>query len=234
MGGAHAAVPARYGRRVTATPSIESVAPRRVLVVDNYDSFVFNIVQYLAQLGAECTVVRNDEVDLGECPAVRRRAAEPRTRHPGKGRGLCRAGARDRRVRAGARRLPRTPGDCRGLWRRGGAGTGAAPRQDQRGGARGCRCARGPSLAVHRDALSLPVGARRFAARRARGHRTYAGRRDHGAAAPRPAPRRGAVSPRVSAHRGWSSTPGQLADDLRRRRRRASSEGLAPVVSPSA
>jgi para-aminobenzoate synthetase component 2 len=35
-----------------------------VLVVDNYDSFVFNIVQYLAQLGAECTVVRNDEVDL--------------------------------------------------------------------------------------------------------------------------------------------------------------------------
>jgi para-aminobenzoate synthetase component 2 len=40
------------------------VTPRRVLVVDNYDSFVFNIVQYLAQLGAECTVVRNDEVDL--------------------------------------------------------------------------------------------------------------------------------------------------------------------------
>jgi para-aminobenzoate synthetase component 2 len=50
---------------MNATPSIESVAPRRVLVVDNYDSFVFNIVQYLAQLGAECTVVRNDEVDLG-------------------------------------------------------------------------------------------------------------------------------------------------------------------------
>jgi para-aminobenzoate synthetase component II len=35
---------------------------RRVLVVDNYDSFVFNLVQYLAQLGAECDVVRNDEV----------------------------------------------------------------------------------------------------------------------------------------------------------------------------
>jgi para-aminobenzoate synthetase component 2 len=38
--------------------------PRRVLVVDNYDSFVFNLVQYLGQLGAECDVVRNDEVDL--------------------------------------------------------------------------------------------------------------------------------------------------------------------------
>ena len=35
---------------------------RRILVVDNYDSFVFNLVQYLAQLGADCTVARNDEV----------------------------------------------------------------------------------------------------------------------------------------------------------------------------
>jgi para-aminobenzoate synthetase component II len=30
--------------------------------VDNYDSFVFNLVQYLGQLGAECTVLRNDEL----------------------------------------------------------------------------------------------------------------------------------------------------------------------------
>lgn len=35
-----------------------------ILVVDNYDSFVYTIVGYLRQLGAECTVVRNDEVDL--------------------------------------------------------------------------------------------------------------------------------------------------------------------------
>ena len=32
----------------------------RILVVDNYDSFVFTIVGYLQQLGAECEVVRND------------------------------------------------------------------------------------------------------------------------------------------------------------------------------
>jgi para-aminobenzoate synthetase component 2 len=38
----------------------------RILVIDNYDSFVFNLVQYLQQLGAECTVVRNDEVDASE------------------------------------------------------------------------------------------------------------------------------------------------------------------------
>ncbi|WP_314175974.1 aminodeoxychorismate/anthranilate synthase component II [Streptomyces winkii] len=36
----------------------------RILVVDNYDSFVFNLVQYLYQLGAECEVVRNDETEL--------------------------------------------------------------------------------------------------------------------------------------------------------------------------
>lgn len=37
---------------------------RKILVVDNYDSFVFNLVQYLQQLGAHCTVARNDEIKL--------------------------------------------------------------------------------------------------------------------------------------------------------------------------
>jgi para-aminobenzoate synthetase component 2 len=37
-----------------------------ILVIDNYDSFVFNLVQYLAQLGAQCTVVRNDQVEATE------------------------------------------------------------------------------------------------------------------------------------------------------------------------
>ncbi|WP_076264153.1 aminodeoxychorismate/anthranilate synthase component II [Intrasporangium flavum] len=37
----------------------------RILVVDNYDSFVYTIVGYLEQLGAECVVVRNDAVEVG-------------------------------------------------------------------------------------------------------------------------------------------------------------------------
>jgi para-aminobenzoate synthetase component II len=41
-----------------------------VLVIDNYDSFVYNLVQYLAQLGAQVTVRRNDEVDLDELDEV--------------------------------------------------------------------------------------------------------------------------------------------------------------------
>jgi para-aminobenzoate synthetase component II len=34
----------------------------RILVVDNYDSFVFNLVQYLGQLDATCVVLRNDQL----------------------------------------------------------------------------------------------------------------------------------------------------------------------------
>ncbi|MBO4210323.1 aminodeoxychorismate/anthranilate synthase component II [Micromonospora echinofusca] len=38
----------------------------RILVVDNHDSFVFNLVQYLGQLGADCVVRRNDEIGVAE------------------------------------------------------------------------------------------------------------------------------------------------------------------------
>src|SRR5690606_10626767 len=37
---------------------------KRVLVIDNYDSFTYNLVQYLRALGAECEVVLNDQVDV--------------------------------------------------------------------------------------------------------------------------------------------------------------------------
>ena len=39
---------------------------RRILVVDNFDSFVYNLVQYLQQLGAEVVVRRNDAVTVEE------------------------------------------------------------------------------------------------------------------------------------------------------------------------
>lgn len=42
----------------------------RILVVDNYDSFVFNLVQYLEQLGADCVVRRNDAIETAQVPEL--------------------------------------------------------------------------------------------------------------------------------------------------------------------
>ena len=55
----------------------------RVLVLDNYDSFTFNLVQYLGELGAEPTVIRNDELDA---PAAARFEPERLVISPGPGR----------------------------------------------------------------------------------------------------------------------------------------------------
>jgi len=58
------------------------VTGMRVLVVDNYDSFVFNLVQYLGQLGVECEVRRNDEIDVA---AVGRLGIDAALLSPGPG-----------------------------------------------------------------------------------------------------------------------------------------------------
>jgi len=42
-----------------------------ILVVDNYDSFTYNLVHYLAELGAETRVVRNDDLTVAEAWAVK-------------------------------------------------------------------------------------------------------------------------------------------------------------------
>ncbi len=63
----------------TSTTSLEDadsplrgVAHARVLFVDNYDSFVYNLVQYVRELGAGAEVVRNDAVTVDELVAARR------------------------------------------------------------------------------------------------------------------------------------------------------------------
>ncbi len=42
-----------------------------ILVIDNYDSFTYNLVQYLGELGAEITVVRNDQLSVDEVLALK-------------------------------------------------------------------------------------------------------------------------------------------------------------------
>jgi anthranilate synthase/aminodeoxychorismate synthase-like glutamine amidotransferase len=46
------------------------VAGPRILVVDNYDSFVYNLVQYLGELGADPQVFRHDELTIDEIVAL--------------------------------------------------------------------------------------------------------------------------------------------------------------------
>lgn len=43
----------------------------KVVMVDNYDSFTYNLVQYFGELGAEVTVVRNDEVGVADIAALK-------------------------------------------------------------------------------------------------------------------------------------------------------------------
>src|SRR4051812_48320261 len=54
-----------------------------ILVIDNYDSFTYNLVQYLGELGAEVRVMRNDEVTVDE---VRAAAPDRIVISPGPGR----------------------------------------------------------------------------------------------------------------------------------------------------
>jgi anthranilate synthase/aminodeoxychorismate synthase-like glutamine amidotransferase len=49
--------------------TVGPVAPR-VLVIDNYDSFVYNLVQYLGELGADPVVYRHDELDVDQLVAL--------------------------------------------------------------------------------------------------------------------------------------------------------------------
>ena len=37
---------------------------KKILVIDNYDSFVYNLVHYLEELDCEVTVIRNDQLEL--------------------------------------------------------------------------------------------------------------------------------------------------------------------------
>ena len=42
-----------------------------LLMIDNYDSFTYNVVQYLGELGAEVKVVRNDELTVAQIEALK-------------------------------------------------------------------------------------------------------------------------------------------------------------------
>ena len=135
----------------------------KLLMIDNYDSFTYNIVQYLGELGADVTVARNDEITLDEIEArltagaLDRLVISPGPCSPAE------AGISVAAIQHFAGRLPILgvclghQSDWRGLWRQDHPRAAADARQDQcdhhHAGGRIRRAAR----AVHRQPLPLAV-----------------------------------------------------------------------------
>ena len=92
---------------MTAAPACRT-AGARVLVIDNYDSFVYNLIHYLTALGAHCVVRRNDAPDVADLDRVDGVLVSPGPGTP------QRAGASMAVVRACARRGLPVLGVCLG------------------------------------------------------------------------------------------------------------------------
>ncbi len=191
----------------------------RILVVDNYDSFVWTIAGYLAQLGAECDVLRNDVVSPGEAAPYDGVLISP---GPGTPSG---AGVSNDMVRFCADEAKPLLGVCLGHQALGEVFGGRVTHAPE--------LMHGKTSLVHHDGegvlegLPSPFTATRYHSlavvpeTRARGaarDRAHRERRRHGRRAPRAAAVRRAVPPRVRAHRGRPPPAGQLARGLRGRR----------------
>ena len=111
-------VPRRRGGRALCRPRREGPM---IILIDNYDSFTWNLFHYLGDLGAETVVHRNDKISVGQVisakPAGDRAVA--RALHAQRSRHLPRTHREGLADHPHPRRLPRPPGDRPGLRRQG-------------------------------------------------------------------------------------------------------------------
>ena len=114
----HAPGPSGCGNAPDVVEPEPNVA-RTVVVIDNYDSFTYNLVQYIAALGAECDVRLNDAITAAEVESLQ---PDGILLSPGPGTPDD-AGVTLDVIRSAVgqdpdfRRLPRTPGDWSGFRR---------------------------------------------------------------------------------------------------------------------
>src|SRR5579875_996810 len=174
----------------------------RVVVVDNYDSFVYNLVQYLGELGAVPVVVRNDALDVAGIAALAPNALLVSRAGAARRGGDLEGGDRRARRRrpARARRLPRPPVHRRGLRRHGRRRADADARQDLPHPPRRRRRPGRPAEPVRGHPLPLARRRRAQPAALPRGDGARGRRHGDGAAPPGATGRGGPVPPRVDPH----------------------------------
>ena len=192
-----------------------------ILLIDNYDSFTYNLYHYLGELGADVKVFRNNKITLDEIEALRpeKIVISPGPCTPKEAGISC-----DTITRFGARipdsrRLPGPPGDRRGLRRRDRARAVDHARQIV-----GCEPRFADDLSpseksLCRHALSFFGDRSEQPTRRADGQRAHRRRRHHGGAPQELPGRRRAVSSRIDPHRRRQKAAQKLLRPLLKRMR---------------
>ena len=89
----------------------------KIVIIDNYDSFTYNLSHLIKELGAEVTVVRNDQFSLDELEQYDKIVLSPGPGIPSEAGLLARCHKNLRRPQAYLRRMPRTSSYWRGVWR---------------------------------------------------------------------------------------------------------------------
>src|SRR3989449_828467 len=239
------------------TPDGSGRCAAMILVIDNYDSFTYNLVQYLGELGADLEVVRNDATDIERIVAM---APERIVISPGPGT-PDQAGVSLEVIRRLGSTTP-VLGVCLGHQAIGQAYGGTVGRaetqmhgkvsmirHDGRGAFAGVSNPlvstrstspagltgtppRAPEGTARAEDDRLPL-ARRLdghRARDARGHGRGGGRRDHGAPPPPPSGRGRAVPPRVDPHDRRQAAPEKFPGDLPTVSTRATERQLIEII----